>query len=286
MKRNNAVTTIMFTVVALLLVVIFALGVVTVIKSKRLKQSEAETSPTPTAAVAANTETPTPVPTDTPAPTLTPTPKAVICLDPGHQKSLDNNTEPAGPGSDEKVARMASSGASGLDGRIQEYEWNLCVAKLIQAELEKRGYTAILTRTENDANVSNMERAQCANENNADILVGIQVDAYNDQSVKGIFAQTPSKDNPYVGNLASESEKLARSIMSAVSKTTGAKERSIQNGNNKLALINWAKMPVCIMQLGYLSNPEEAELLATPEYQEKLVQSVCDGIEAYFAGKN
>ncbi len=291
MKRNNALTTIMFTVVIMLLIAIVALGVVTVIKSNKSKPVTVNTTPTPTPTQAAaadvpgNTATPTQVPTSTPSPepTSTPTPKALVCLDPGHQMNLDHNAEPMGPGALTDVHKMSSPGSVNESLNLKEYEWNLTVALMVRDELEARGYAVILTRTENDVKISNKERAEFANNNNADILVGIQADSYSSESVSGVYAQIAEADNPYAGVRAAENTRLATAIRDAVVKATGARSRSLQNGDNKLALLNWANMPACIMQLGYMSNPDEAVLLASEEYQRKLAAAVCDGIDAYFA---
>ncbi|MCR5824093.1 MAG: N-acetylmuramoyl-L-alanine amidase [Lachnospiraceae bacterium] len=298
MKKSNILTTIMFAVVTILLIAIVALGVVTVVRNNKKKNGEAvptgtvTTTPLPAntqqptvAPIATSTPTPVPTATNTPTPTTVPVAKGTVCLDPGHQAKADTSKEKVGPGAETEVEKMANSGATNCVNGEKEYEWNLKVAKLVQAELERRGYKVVLTRSENDVNISNRERALVANENKADVFVGIQTDAYSDTSVKGVYAQIAESDNPYTGSRAAENRKLADSIQKEVVNATGAKSRSVQNGSNKLAMLNWADMPACIMQLGYMSNAEEAANLASEEYINKIVKAVCDGIDAYFEGK-
>ncbi len=297
MKRNSLITTIMFFVVAVLLIVTIVLGIVTVVKNNKNKvNGDTNVAATPTVTVAleatptsagsiVNTPAPTATATMSPTPTVTPAPRAIICLDPGHQLNADQAEEELGPGSDTKVPKMVSNGAKSAFNGEEEYEWNMYTSDLIKDELRRRGYTVVMTRENNETNISNKERALLANENKADILVGIQVDAYGDESVKGVYAQVPSAINPFVSGLSEQSEKLANAIQTAVVNATEAKSRNLQYGD-KLAIVNWAKMPVCIMQLGYMSNPEEAEKLANEDYRRKIVNAVCDGIDAYFAGRN
>ena len=69
--------------------------------------------------------------------------------------------EPNGPGSSEMKAKC-TSGTQGTYSGVPEYQLNLEVSLQLKDELEQRGYQVVMTRTDNETAISNMERAQYA----------------------------------------------------------------------------------------------------------------------------
>ena len=86
--------------------------------------------------------------------------------------------------------------------------------------------------------------------------------------------------NKYNGNIAEKSYKLSKNILDNVCKTTGANNRGVTR-TDTMSGINWCKVPVTIIEMGFLSNEKEDKLLASENYQNKIVQGMVNGINEY-----
>lgn len=202
-----------------------------------------------------------------------------IVIDPGHQRKGDNSKEPIGPGASETKAKV-TTGATGVSTKQTESELNLKVSLLLRTELQKRGYTVIMTRTTQNVNISNSERAEIANKAHAAAFVRIHADSSTSYKAEGMSTLCQTSKNKFNGELADLSYKLSKTILDNMVKTTGAKNRGVTR-TDSMSGINWAKVPTAIIEMGFLSNPEEDKLLASSDYQNKIVKGMANGIDEF-----
>lgn len=204
----------------------------------------------------------------------------IVCIDPGHQRKGNSNTEPMGPGSDTMKAKV-SSGTTGKSTGIPEYKLNLQVGLYLKETLTEKGYHVVMTRETHDVDISNAERARLANQNHADCFIRLHADGSDDRSANGIMTMCQTKHNPYVASTYKESRLLSELILKYTSAKTGAKARYVSE-TDKMTGINWCKVPVTIVEMGFMSNPDEDKKMATEEYRRLLAEGIAEGTEAFF----
>ena len=207
------------------------------------------------------TDTPTPVPA---TPTPTPVPLAddhpdlsglVIVIDPGHQQEADTELEESIPGTTAEKER-ATTGAVGVNSGVKEYELTLEYAMVLKSYLEGCGAEVILTRTENDVDISNIERAQIAIDNDADYFIRIHADSAPDSEISGVKVYVPSTGS-YSSSIASDGEDLADMVAEAIGlPSLGSVQSNMYTGLNHADSIKSYQLVV-----GYLSNSDDDALL-------------------------
>lgn len=227
-------------------------------------------------------DTPQVNPTQTSEQELMQTPelKRIVAIDAGHQGQGNSQQEPVGPGASETKAKV-TSGTSGEYSGLAEYELNLIVAKKLRDLLEARGYEVVMIRETHDVDISNRERAQIANTSGAQVFVRIHADSSTNTSANGASTLYPGENNPYVSALSRDSQRLSEAIVAHISDSTGCNNRGAIVRDD-MSGINWCEIPVSIVEMGFMSNPEEDARLGTDEYQTKVAEGIADGIDEYF----
>lgn len=187
-----------------------------------------------------------------------------IVLDPGH----------GGP----------DGGAVGSDNTLEK-DIALDIAKQLRSYLEQGGAVVYLTR-ETDSDLASEDtkgiarrksedirnRLKFIEEKEADYFLSIHLNALSDKRWSG--AQTfyyPSFE---------ENELLAKSIQNEIVlnlENTNRKELPI----NGIYLMKYAKVPGALVEVGFLSNQEELQLLKSPKYQQQMASSIYYGILRY-----
>jgi len=178
------------------------------------------------------------------------------------------------------------NGAASSNG-ITENEINLKIALKLQQLLEQSGSTVILTRSDENGiyeldkstlkekKVSDLKnRVKIGNESSADIFVSIHLNKIPQPQYYGW--QTFFRQND------ENSEVLAKLIQQNI-------KQVIQTENKREALaikdkyiVDNIKLPICIVECGFLSNTEEEKLLQQDDYQNKLALGMYLGIIEYF----
>jgi N-acetylmuramoyl-L-alanine amidase len=152
----------------------------------------------------------------------------------------------------------------------------------LKDRLEDAGLTVVMTRDSNDVNISNSERAIIANEVAADLFVRIHADGSPNPEVAGITTLYPGA-NTWTKGIAEESKRAADLVHAAVVGSTGAVSLGTVQRTD-LTGFNWSEVPTVLVECGFMSNPVEDRLLASPHYQTKLATGMAVGILEYLGG--
>jgi len=174
-----------------------------------------------------------------------------ICIDPGH-----------GGG---------DSGAVGTQPfRLEEKDFNLGLALLLEEELEARGHWTILTRRK-DRSLSLPARAKLSNRTGADLFVSIHANAAGNPAVKGMEVYH------FPGSKAGQAA-AARILESIISAFPTHSNRGVKEAN--FAVLRITDMTAILIETEFITNPKQLQFLADPENQQNMATAIADGIEA------
>ena len=209
--------------------------------------------------------------------------RGLIVIDPGHQQHGNLEQEPVGPGASETKAKV-SGGTSGTASGVPEYQLTLDIGLQLRDELEARGYQVIMTRDTNEVDISNSERAAVANEAGADAFIRIHANGSENSAATGAMTICQTPGNVYNGDLYEESRALSDSVLNAYTEKTGIDYEYVWE-TDSMSGINWCRVPVTILEMGYMTNSEEDLQMQEPEFQVKMTGAIADGIDAFMADR-
>lgn len=204
----------------------------------------------------------------------------LVCIDAGHQDHQMTDKEPNGPGSSE-MKNKVTSGTDGVSTGVPEYKVNLQVALKLRDELLSRGYSVIMTRETNDVSLSNVDRATIANDSGADIMIRLHCNSVDSSSARGALGITQTSSNPYCGDIYSACNSLTNAVLNGYCNATGLANTGIWE-TDTMAGTNWCEIPNTILEMGYMSNSTEDELLSDSDFQYEAAVGIANGIDAYF----
>ena len=202
-----------------------------------------------------------------------------IAIDAGHQGKGNGKTEPIGPGAKMRKPKVAY-GTQGVKTKVPESKLTLQIALKLEKELKKRGYDVYMIRRKQNVNISNKQRAIRANKSGADICIRLHADAAS-ANVRGVSVLYPSQQNPYVAKLSKKSKKLSKNILDSYCKSTKFKKRGLSKRDD-LTGTNWSKIPVALIEMGFMTNKTEDKQMQKKQTQKKMVDGIANGIDQYF----
>ena len=197
----------------------------------------------------------------------------------------DAKPQPMEPGQKKNITVVIDPGHGGHDSgavaedKTTEKALNLRLAPRVVSMLRERGYNVIMTRS-TDEFIALSERAAIANRNDADIFVSIHFNSAGSASAYGIEVLYASENDVELKKDAGDQTLLAREVLNAVLKETGANNRGIKN-RPELAVLRRTNMTACLIEGGFMSNPGELEKLKSDSYLDKLANGIVKGIENY-----
>jgi len=229
---------------------------------------------------------PTPTPAPVRAPVVRRTGPRPIVVDPGH-------------GGDD-IGAQSSNG-------LTEKELTLAVARRLARVLEGRGYAVRLTR-DSDQSRALLDRTALANRLEAPVFVSLHANASTFSSVSGAETYYMSLDRAtdeaaaatadlenrpatasddrspldlILWDLAqaevlNESADLALAVQGRLNARLGLRDRGVKQA--PFVVLTGATMPAILVEIGFLSNPEEEQKLDRPDHQQALAEAIADGV--------
>lgn len=171
-------------------------------------------------------------------------------------------------------------GAVAADGSLEK-DIVLNIAKHLERCLNQAAVHTILTREgdlirlapgRSSKRQDLIQRVDMANRAKADLFISIHCNSFPQSIWAG--AQTFY----YPGQ--AESKKLAVAIQSELVRRLGPNRRQANAGDYRV--LKDTHMPAVVVEVGFLSNPREARLLADPSYQKKVAEAIYWGILRYY----
>ena len=174
----------------------------------------------------------------------------------------------------------SDSGKVGING-VLEKDINLSISKKTKKYLEKKGIRVVMTRGKDESlaegengnrKVQDMKaRVKRINDTKPDLAVSIHQNSYHEESIHG--AQVFYYEHSESG------EKDARILQEALLAVDPDNTRQVK-ANTTYYLLKRTEVPILIVECGFLSNQEEAEKLASEDYQKELAKAIANGIES------
>lgn len=192
-----------------------------------------------------------------------------IVIDPGHG-SYKSDT-----------ATSLDEGAIGPTG-IKEKDVTLSVAQYLKAHLEYEGANVTMTRARDTGVLTLTDRAEFANNEDADLFISIHCNSYVTASVNGIetYYYAGTNSDPIDSNLANNRRALATTVQENLISDLNRTDRGVNTAS--YTVLKKSTMPSILVELMFISNPTEEQLLADATVQENAAKAMVKGILSYY----
>ncbi len=124
--------------------------------------------------------------------------------------------------------------------------------------------------------MGNIARAQIANRAGAEIFLRIHADGSTDRRARGTHTLHPAFHRGWTDDVYAASGQAARILQAELVRSLRFPDRGLQERADFTGF-NWANVPVALVELGFMTNPDEDRLLATREYQRRATVGLCRG---------
>jgi len=192
----------------------------------------------------------------TPTPSSVPGPRRVIVVDPGH-------------GGDDLGARHSG---------VTEKSVNLSVARELAVELERRGYTARLTR-DSDVFIPLEARTAFARKVHADLFISVHANSARNRQASGVEVFYPEG-----GGSAPAAVSVSPRPFTASSNPRPSAPVAAPNTAGYVVL-RTSSCPAVLVEVGFLSHAPSREMLNTFGYRRDVARCIADGVDSFFRGE-
>ena len=186
---------------------------------------------------------------------------AKIVIDPGH-------------GGSEPVDGSSPNNATGPTGLLEK-DLTLAVGLMVTGLLANVGHEVRMTRT-NDSNLGLADRAKVSNDFGADVFVSIHFNGFGDPQVQGT-------ETLHAPDATVESKKLASVVQQRTVAATGHRDRGVKS--QQLGVLRPDRhrktTAACLVEVSFLTNPEEEKRLADEGYQLRIATAIADAIAEF-----
>jgi len=180
-----------------------------------------------------------------------------------------------------------------LEGRHKEKDYTLLLAREFAAQLRKAGFRTTLTRSW-DTTVELEDRPEIARRRGAHLFISLHLNAAANGDARGseVYCLTPAfaastnarGEGAGTGALAGNQQNgqnilLAYHLQRSVVRRMGLEDRGVRRA--RWAVLRTARMPAVLVEVGFMSNPDEARRLYSPEWRRQYCQALVEGVKNY-----